>query len=101
MKKNYWFGAIIIVTGTLYSCGIRKDLNGTWVGVYGSVPHRPSYANHIPVPNDTNKITVRNDSIMPGNSRHYICEYPKVHDRISSKMFNLEWQELDVIFFCP
>jgi hypothetical protein len=67
--KNTGFIGIMILTGVLYSCGIRQDLNGTWVGEYGSIPDQPGYVNHLPELNDTNQITVINDTIMPGVTR--------------------------------
>lgn len=65
MQNNYRFIVIIMLTGVLYSCGVRKGLNGAWVCVYGSLPYRPVYANRLPEPNDTNQVTLKSDTLKP------------------------------------
>lgn len=60
MKNINRFIIITILTGAFYSCGVRQGLNGTWVGGYGSLPYKSTYANHIPEYDDsTHIITIK------------------------------------------
>lgn len=72
------FTLIIILTGVLYSCAIRQDLNGSWRSTQAPLPPSKSiYTDQIHETVDTNRITVLSDTIKPtlirenisGNSR--------------------------------